>query len=91
MGHESCGAVAAALDGVEAGPNIAHLLEQIAPAIDAAPERSVDAVVHSNARAAADRLSSASEIIGGAVGSGDVHIVPAYYALSTGAVTFADA
>lgn len=86
LGHESCGAVAAALEGGDPGENLSHLLGHIAPAIDAAGEKTVESVVRSNAKVTAARLSSESRIIGDAVASGDVRIVPAYYQLASGAV-----
>ena len=88
MGHESCGAVAAALDGSDLGPNLGHLLEQIAPACRAVDEPSVPTVVMKNAEFAAKALVDRSRIIADAVAANGVSIVVAYYELSTGRVVF---
>jgi carbonic anhydrase len=88
LGHESCAAISAAIEGIDAGKNLNHLLDQIAPAVEAAAERSVDAVARENSRHAASRLLRESSIIGDAVSAGEVKVVPAYYAIGSGAVTF---
>ena len=46
------------------------------------------AAARSNAKVTAARLESASEIISEAVAKGSVRIVPAYYSLASGAVSF---
>ncbi len=89
MGHESCGAVTAAIGGGDNGYNLNHLLSHIAPAIAACGEgASVAQVVKKNAELNAEELKNRSLIIGNAVVSGKVSIVPAYYNLSTGKVNF---
>ena len=89
LGHQSCGAVTAAVAGGDNGHNLNHLLAHIAPAIASAPEgSSVNEVVKVNAQKNVEALSSRSDIIGNAVASGSVKIVPAYYNLDTGKVDF---
>lgn len=89
LGHQSCGAVTAAIGGGDNGHNLNHLLAHIAPAIAASAEgASVNDVVKINAEKTAQELSSRSSIIGNAVASGDVKIVPAYYNLDSGKVDF---
>jgi carbonic anhydrase len=88
MGHESCGAVNAALEGGDAGPNLNHLLEHIQPALAATGEGGVDAVSRSNAALQAERMVQESDIIRRAVEEEGVKIVSAYYHLRTGAFEF---
>ncbi len=89
MGHESCGAVSAALGGGDNGYNLNHLLSHITPAIAACGEgASMESVVKKNAQLNAEELKNRSAIIGEAVASGKVQLVPAYYSLSTGEVEF---
>lgn len=89
MGHQSCGAVTAAIGGGDNGYNLNILLSQISPAIAAAPEgAAVNDVVKVNAKLTSGDLVSRSKIIGDAVKSGDVEIIPAYYNLDSGKVDF---
>lgn len=89
LGHQSCGAVGAALAGGDNGYNLNHLLSHLNPAIDAVEDKTdIAAVVKMNAKLNAAELSSRSKIIGAAVESGDVKIVYAYYNLDSGAVEF---
>lgn len=88
LGHESCGAVTAAIGGGDNGYNLNHLCAHIAPAIAASEDSSVNGVVKTNAALVAKELAARSPIIGGAAKAGKVQIVPAYYELGSGAVTF---
>lgn len=89
LGHQSCGAVTAAVNGGDNGYNLNHLLSHIAPALSAAEENaSVNDIVKLNASLTAKELVSRSSIIRSAVESGSVEIVPAYYNLDTGKVDF---
>ena len=91
MGHESCGAVTAALQGGDNGYNLNHLVSQIVPAIAKCPDgASVNEVVKENARVAAAQLKERSSIIRDAVEGGKVKIVPAYYSLHSGEVEMLD-
>jgi carbonic anhydrase len=87
MGHQSCGAVTAAVQGGDAGKNLSTLLGYIRPALEP-PEQDVDVVARRNARNSATRLVEESEIIRRAVGEGGVMIVTAFFHLSTGEVEF---
>ncbi|CAH1002517.1 Carbonic anhydrase [Neolewinella maritima] len=87
LGHESCGAVTAAMKGGDNGKNLNHLVEHITPAIQSAPEgASVNDVVKENARLTAKQLKDSSDIIRDAVSAGKVQIVPAFYHLGSGKV-----
>ena len=89
LGHQSCGAVTAAIGGGDNGPNLNHLLAHLQPAIHACDETGVDAVVRQNAVETAKELVNRSSIIGDAA-SGDLQILPAWYVLETGKVEFLD-
>jgi len=88
MGHESCGAVGAALEGGDNGPNLNHLIEFIQPAIDSVDDKSVHTVVKKNARLTMQALTKDSKIIADAVGSAGAKVISAYYSLGSGAVEF---
>ena len=87
LGHQSCGAVTAALAGGDNGYNLNHLVAHIVPAIDSCNESDVDAVVKENAKRTCENLSSRSSIIGDATKK-DLKIVPAFYCLESGKVDF---
>lgn len=91
LGHQSCGAVTAAIAGGDNGYNLNHLLSHVAPAIAASPEdASVNDVVRTNASMNAQELQTRSGIIRGAVESGKLKIVSAYYHLDSGKVEYLD-
>jgi len=90
LGHESCGAVTAAIAGGDNGHHLNTLLSQIEPAKALNPGADVNTVVKSNAQCTATALAERSKVIGGAVEKGTLRIAPAYYALGSGAVTFLD-
>ena len=87
LGHESCGAVTAAMKGGDNGQNLNHLVDHIKPAIQSTSDgASVNEVVKENARLTAKELRQRSDIISKAVEGGKVRIVPAYYNLGSGKV-----
>ncbi len=89
LGHQSCGAVTAAVNGGDNGYNLNHLLSHITPAIAASDKgATVNDVVKKNAEMTAKELCNRSSIISTAVNKGDVKIVPAYYNLDSGRVDF---
>lgn len=89
LGHQSCGAVTAAVKGGDNGYNLNHLLAHITPAIQASGEDAdVEEVIRKNASLTVEEMTSRSPIIGDAVKSGKVEIVPAYYHLDSGKVEF---
>lgn len=89
LGHQSCGAVTAAVAGGDNGYSLNHLLAHITPAISASPEgAAVNDVVKKNAELNAEALVSRSSIIANAVNSGGVEILSAYYNLDSGKVDF---
>jgi len=89
LGHQSCGAVTAAISGGDNGYNLNHLLSHITPAIANSKDgASVNDVVKTNANLTVEELTNRSSIIGNAVASGDVKIVSGYYNLDSGKVDF---
>jgi len=91
LGHESCGAVTAAVQGGDNGYNLNHLLFQIQPAIAQTEDTSnINEVVKTNAKNVASDLLLRSEIISNSVKQGDVKVVSAYYNLGTGQIDFLD-
>ena len=89
LGHQSCGAVTAAIGGGDNGHNLNHLLAHLQPAVAACPGADVDTVVQDNARKTAQELKDRSAIIGGAAAK-DLSVVPAWYMLETGKVEYLD-
>ena len=95
LGHESCGAVAAACEIVEKNSNfpgsIGTMLEPIIPAALAAkgkPGDFVDNAVRENAMRTAARIVSASNIVADLVKDGKVKVVAGRYDLDDGRVEF---
>lgn len=89
LGHQSCGAVTAAIAGGDNGYNLNHLLAHVTPAIEALETGAeVNEVAKKNAELTGRDLVNRSSIIGEAVKSGNLKIVPAYYNLDTGKVDF---
>ncbi len=89
LGHQSCGAVTAAVGGGDNGYNLNHLLSHITPAITAAGEgASITDVIKKNAELTAIELMTRSAIIRDGVENRGVKIVPAYYNLDSGKVDF---
>jgi len=87
LGHQSCGAVTAAIGGGNNGYNLNILLSQISPAVAEAGEGAdVNTVVKKNAELVAGDLKNRSSIIADAVANGGLKIVPAYYNLDSGKV-----
>ncbi len=91
LGHESCGAVGAALSIKKSGnaapsPALQHLVGHINPALQKTPtgKDKMAGYVRANACLAAEDLRSRSMIIQGS----KLPIVPAYYRLKSGDVEF---
>lgn len=96
LGHESCGAVKAACDGVELG-NITAMLSNITPAAKMASEQ-VDGVadssnkefvaktVENNVKLTIERIREKSKILQEMEDNGEISIVGGVYSLATGKV-----
>ena len=96
LGHESCGAVKAAVDGVELG-NITALLSNITPAVrqsaeevegeaSSANSEMVARTVANNVRLTMDRIRERSPILKEMEDNGEINIVGGVYMLSSGKV-----
>ncbi|AFU68558.1 carbonic anhydrase, beta-type [Psychroflexus torquis ATCC 700755] len=94
MGHESCGAVSAACDGIELG-NITHLLSNIKPAVEAVKtegkrdstnKKFVHDVVEKNVRLTMERVREKSPILKDMEYKGDIKIIGGVYSLQSGKV-----
>ena len=90
LGHESCGAVGAAIEGKSLSKDLDQLVAHIQPAVAQCGEHGINEVVKCNAKNAADQLVSGSEIIAGAVESGKLTIKSAYYNLGSGKIDWAE-
>ncbi len=89
LGHQSCGAVTAAVAGGDNGYNLNHLLSHVQPALAASGEGAeVNDVVRKNAELTAEELKTRSSIIRDAVAAGKLEILPAYYHLDSGRVEY---
>ena len=97
LGHESCGAVKAACDGVELG-NITALLANITPAVKLASEQVegvtdssnsafVAKTVENNVKLSIERIREKSPILAEMEKNGEITIVGGVYSLQTGKVT----
>lgn len=97
LGHENCGAVQAACDGVELG-NITAMLENIMPAAKQASEEVegianssnkefVAKTVENNVRLTIERIRKKSLILAEMEQNGEIVIVGGVYSLQTGKVT----
>lgn len=97
LGHESCGAVKAACDGVELG-NITAMLANISPAAKLASEQVegvtdssnkefVAKTVENNVKLTIERIREKSKILQEMEDNGEITIVGGVYSLHTGKVT----
>jgi len=94
LGHQSCGAVDAAMKTVaakgKAPGHIQSLVTAIKPVVTATPKGDLDTMIKANVKHVADALRSSTPILKAKVDSGDIRVIGGYYSLDTGAVTFLD-
>jgi carbonic anhydrase len=96
LGHESCGAVAAAVEVVEKNATfpgvIGEMIQPIVPAVLQARGAAEGTLLHNsvvaNAKRVATRLGTQSLVLQEAVRTGKLKIVPAVYDLDDGDVDF---
>ena len=92
LGHQSCGAVDAAMKTVaakgKAPGHIQSLVTAIKPVVTATPKGDLDTMIKANVKHVVDRLRSSTPILKARVDSGEVQVIGGYYTLDTGAVTF---
>lgn len=95
LGHEGCGAIHAACEGVEVG-NITQMLQKIKPAIDSCLSRGCDYgsvhfeddVIRANVQNMVGRVRAESDILRHMEEHGEIKIVGAIFNMHTGIVEF---
>ena len=94
LGHQSCGAVDAAMKTVaakgKAPGHIQSLVTAIKPAVETTAKGDLDATIKANVDHVVQALRSSTPILKAKVDSGEIRVVGAYYSLDTGSVTFLD-
>lgn len=93
VGHEKCGAVAAAVAGGHAPGHVHSIVESILPAVKESadlPGDKVDNAVRANAGLVAAALRASDPILKEAVAHGRLKVVAARYELATGKVVLLD-
>jgi carbonic anhydrase len=92
LGHQSCGAVDAAMKTVaakgKAPGHIQSLVTAIKPVVDSTPKGDLDTIIKANVKHVVDALRSSTPILKARVDSGEVQVIGGYYTLDTGTVTF---
>jgi carbonic anhydrase len=92
LGHERCGAVAAARDTIAAGAHaeghVDSLIEAIRPAVEATVGQDAEATCRANVRNVVKALRASDPVLRHAIEAGHLTVVGAHYDLDTGAVTF---
>jgi carbonic anhydrase len=86
LGHSSCGAVKATIEGKAVPGQISALYAPLRAAVDAAGSDLV-AAIKANAKMQAHLLATASPVLGGLIKEKKLVIAAGYYDLATGAVT----
>ena len=86
MGHSSCGAVKAAMQGTAAPGQITTLYRHFQPALDQAGSN-LEAAIKANAKMQSDLLRKGSTVIAGLVKENKIKVTSAYYDLGGGGVT----
>ena len=91
LGHESCGAVTAAVQDGEAEGHIAALVSLIKPAVDKSkgmPGDPIANAVRVNVQMVVQQLRASTPVLSGLVAQGKLKIVGGVYSLETGKVTW---
>ena len=91
LGHQSCGAVGAAIQGGKTDGHLITLLDAIRPAVEQArklPGNLSDNAVRLNTEMVVEQLRSSQPVLAEAVAAGSLRIVGAVYSLETGKVTW---
>ena len=86
LGHEGCGAVAAAMEGGTPPPNIAELTKRIAPAVEKTKGQGSEAAVSENVRLQIQNALSESKDLTEMTAKKEIQIVGAVYHLESGSV-----
>lgn len=91
LGHESCGAVTAAVQGGNAEGHIAALVSLIKPAVDKSHGLAGDPVANAvriNVQMVVQQLRSSTPVLSELVAHGKLKIIGGVYSLQTGEVTW---
>ena len=92
LGHERCGAVAAARETIaakgKAPGHIQSLVKAIAPAVKATAGQDAEATAKANEQLVAKELRASAPILKELVKKGTISVVAAHYDLDTGVVEF---
>ncbi len=89
MGHQSCGAVTAAVDGGDAPGHLPSLIAAIRPSVDSVrsmPGTLLDNAIRANVENAVKQLRASGPILKDAIAKGELRIIGAICSLETGAV-----
>lgn len=92
LGHDSCGAVSAAIAGGPASPNLTALVQEIVPAAEEAKklsldaQQTLDAAIRANVRHQMTQAIAASPVLAGMVAQHQLQIVGGVYHLDSGQV-----
>lgn len=86
LGHSSCGAVKATMQGNAVPGQISSLFSHIQPAVDKSGG-DLEKAIKENAKIQAGLLSESSPVLSGLVKEGKLQIVSGYYDLATGKVS----
>jgi len=93
LGHESCGAVTAALEPMEQIGHIGAILEELKPAVYMArnqPGDLLENAIKNNAIITRERVRDSLPILNKAIKEDGLVVVSAYYSLQTGEVHWLD-
>jgi len=91
VGHESCGAVTAALEGGPAEGHISTLVQLLRPAVEKSrqlPGDPLSNAVRTNVEMVVQQLRTSTPILSELVAHGKLKIIGAVYSLRTGTVTW---
>ena len=90
LGHSGCGAVAAAVDGVDLHKyrNLEQLIDQIKLAVHPCRGNIYQCTERNNIKLSIAKILKNSKTIANAVQNNEVKIIGAYYDIATGVVTF---
>lgn len=90
LGHTSCGAVKATIEGGAVPGQISSLYSHIQPAVERSASREVEDVTRENVRVQAGLLRTSSPVIAQLVRENKLVVAGGVYDLSTGRVTMLD-
>jgi carbonic anhydrase len=86
LGHASCGAVKATIDGKAVPGQISQLFAPLRPAVEAAGN-DLEAAIKANAQIQAKVIATASPLVASLVKEGKLKVAAGYYDLGSGKVT----